>query len=222
MSSLETIQQHLDMLEKVTKYERKNEFNRFLLILCVGGYVTFIGGWVAYIFNSLYNVDPSFFLFNLTGDPALSPTSEPVLFITVWLIYLIPIVSVIVFSTGSTGIINWNRAYRNIALLAIILFFLVHILLLIAGLQNMKYFPAIWGFVVCLGFVISSWFIKPVTENMFILNGLIVFGIIALILGILASLWIPIEYAQLIYNSGLGLTLSCVSLIGYYLSGRST
>lgn len=222
VSSLEKLQRHLDILEKVEKYERKSEFNRFLLILCVSGFVTFIGGWVAYIFNRFFGIDPTFFLFNLTNNPSLTPTKEPILFITVWLIYLIPIVSVVIFSTGTTGIVNWNKAYRGIALMAVFLFFVVHLMILIIGLPNSKYIPAIWGVVVGIGFIAARWPLKSVTENTNLLNGLVILGLIALILGVMVSLLIPTELAQLVFGSALGLALTCVGLIGYIFVGRST
>ena len=157
----------------------------------------------------------------MTNNPDLTPTNEPALFITVWLLYLIPIISIIVFSTGSTGIINWNKSYRFIALMAIILFLLVHVTILILGVSNAKFIPLIWGIAVCIGFVASRYPLSNVTGNSNLLNGLTIFGIIALILGVVASLFLPVRIAQLIYAGGLGIIMSCTGLISYIMIGRS-
>ena len=222
VSSLENLQLHLDMLEKVGKFERKSEFKRFLLILCVAGFVSTVGGFVAFIFNRFLGVDPTFFMFNMTDNPDLAPTNEPALFLSVWLIYLIPIISIIIFSTGSTGIINWNRSYRIIASIAIILFCLVHFTILILGVSNAQFIPLIWGIAVCIGFVAARWPLGNVTENSNLLNGLTIFEIISLVLGFVTALWLPTRIAQLIYAGGLGIIMSSTGLISYILIGRST
>jgi hypothetical protein len=222
VSSLENLQLHLDMLEKVVKFEKKSEFKRFLLILCVGGFVSTVGGFIAFVFNRFLGVDPTFFMFNMTDNPDLAPTNEPALFLAVWLLYLIPIMSIIVFSTGSTGIINWNRSYRIIASMAIILFFLVHITILVLGVSNAEFIPLIWGIAVCIGFVAARWPLSDVTENSNLLNGLAIFGVLALVLGAVAALWLPVRIAQLVYAGGLGIIMSGTGLISYILIGRST
>ncbi|MHA2095791.1 MAG: hypothetical protein ACW98F_14315, partial [Candidatus Hodarchaeales archaeon] len=202
------------------KFQYKAEFNRFLLILNISGFIAIIGGWISYIFNRFMGVDPTFFIFGVTGDPSLAPTEEPILFLSVWLVYLVPILSAIIFSTGSTGIINWNKSYTRIGILAFSLFLLAHITIVIFGVENNKFIPIVWAFLICVGFILSSKFLYEETGNSRVRGGLIIFGVVALLLGLIVVIIVPVELAQLIFGSVLGCILSLSGIISYYTVGR--
>ncbi|MHA2138018.1 MAG: hypothetical protein ACW98G_09085 [Candidatus Hodarchaeales archaeon] len=220
MSSIEKLKSHIDILEKVEKYQHKAEFNRFLLILSISGFIAIIGGWISYIFNRFMGVDPAFFIFGVTGDPSLAPTQEPVMFLSVWMLYLVPIVSAISFSTGSTGIINWNKAYKRIGILALSLFILAHIMIVLLGVNNSEFITIIWGLLACVGFVISSKLLFVETGNPKVRSGLIILGAISLFLAIIIVIVVPIELAQLLFGSILGIILSFSGIISYFTIGR--
>jgi hypothetical protein len=208
------------VLEKIEKFEKKTEFNRFLLILNVAGFVTIIGGLISYVVNRFLGVDPTFFIFNMTNDPDLSPSKEPVLFLSIWIIYLIPIVSVIILSAGSTGILSWNKSYRSMSILLAALFFLVHILILLVGMENARLIPLIWGITVGAGFLLSRNILIKQTSDRIVRLGLVFFGSYTILVGIIASFLIPADIGQLFFGFIVGITLSLCGLIGYYGYGR--
>ena len=191
-----------------------------MLVLNVAGFVTIIGGLISYTVNRFLGVDPTFFIFNMTNDPDLSPMNEPELFFSIWIVYLIPIVSVMILSAGSTGILSWNKSYRPMSILLAFLFFIVHILILIAGVQNARLIPLIWGTTVGAGFLLSRYILSKQTSDKIVRIGLLLFGLYTILLGMIASFIIPAEIAQLFFGFVLGITLSLCGLIGYYGYGR--
>ncbi len=220
MDPLDEIRPHIDFLEKVEQYQHKAEFNRFLLVLSIAGFIAIIGGWISYVFNRFIGVDPTFFIFGVTGDTDLSPMNEPVLFISVWLMYLIPILSALSFSTGTTGILNWNKAYRRVGILALILFLAAHLIIVLLGTKNSQFIPLVWGLLVCIGFIISSQLMYEETNIPKLQGGLVLFGFIALFLGLIVSFTVPTEVAQLVFGFVLGSILSFSGIISYFTLGQ--
>ena len=211
---------HLEILEKVQKFERKAEFNRFLLILTISGFIVFIGGWVSYIFHRFLATDPTFFMFGMTGYPDLSPINEPILFATTWLLYAIPILSIITLTTGSSGMLSWNRAYRKIGIIALSLFFVVQVIILILGTQNMDAIPLIWGTISSLGFFYSGRILYRETKVKRTVRSLDLFGAMAFFLGILSFVLVPSELAMLFLSIFLGVTLSLSGFLLYKKAGK--
>jgi hypothetical protein len=220
LSALKDLQPHLDILKKVVSFEQKSEFNKFYLLLSVSGFVAIVGGWISFVFHRFMDIDPTFFIFGLTGNPDLAPTEEPILFISVWLLYAVPILSVAVFSTGASGIINWNRAYRSIGALAISLFFIAHIFIILIGSENSQLIPSIWGLVMFIGFTIAGRMFYQKIGNRRVFSGLLSLGIGTLVLGVLCSSFLPLEYAQLVFGAMLGTFLFLSGIISYFTYGR--
>ena len=146
MDVLAELKPHLEILEKVAQFEEKREFNRFLLVFTFAGFISIIGGWIEYVFYRLFEISSTFFIFGLTGQYELAPTSEPILFLSIWLIYLIPITGIIIFTLGSPGFINWNRSYRIIGATIIVLFLTTHLTIIILGIPNSKLIPGVWNY----------------------------------------------------------------------------
>ncbi|MHA1971360.1 MAG: hypothetical protein ACTSW1_00120 [Candidatus Hodarchaeales archaeon] len=220
MSLLEELKPHLEILEKIEKFEQKAEYNRFLLVLVISGFIVIIGGWISYIMNRFLGTDPTFFMFGLTGKTELSPLNEPILFSTVWLLYAIPILSTIALTTGSSSIVSWNKAYRKIGVIAISLFAIVQIIIIVLGIEFMKFIPGVWGIFVSLGFFLSSHIIFQETKIATTKKLLNFFGLMALFLGAMTSLFFPKELAMLFFGAFLGLTLSTSGFVIYLISGR--
>jgi hypothetical protein len=220
MTILEELKPHLKILEKVQKFERKAEYNRFLLILTISGFVVIIGGWVSYIFHRFLGTDPTFFMFGMTGNPDLSPIHEPILFSTIWLLYAIPILSIISLTTGSSGILSWNKAYRKIGIIAVGLFFVVQVIILILGVQYMNVIPLIWGTVSSAGFLLSGRIMYQETKMRSTKTSLNLLGVMSLFLGILSFSFIPNEVAMLFLTIFLGVTLSLSGFLVYLKTGK--
>lgn len=217
---LEELKPHLEILEKVQRFERKAEYNRFLLILTISGFIVIIGGWISYVIHRFLDTDPTFFMFGMTGNPDLSPLIEPILFSTVWLLYGIPILSIIILTTGSSGILSWNKAYRKIGALAVSLFFAIQVIILLLGTQNMNAIPLIWGTTSSVGFLISGRILLQETKLKNTVTPLNLFSVMSLLLGILSFILIPIEVAMLFFSIFLGLTLSLSGFLVYLKSGK--
>ena len=220
MDIMKELKPHLEILEKVQKFERKAEYNRFLLILTISGFIVIIGGWVSHIINRFLGTDPTFFIFGMTGNSDISPLNEPILFFTVWLLYAIPILSIITLTTGSSGILSWNKAYRKIGIIAVSLFFAVQVIILVLGVQNIEVIPLIWGAFSSIGFFLSGYILYQETSIKSTRVSLYLFGVMCLILGILSFVFIPNELAMLFFGIFLGATLSLSSLLLYIKSGK--
>jgi hypothetical protein len=100
------------------------------------------------------------------------------------------------------------------------LFFLVHILILIVGMENARLIPLIWGITVGAGFLLSRNILIKQTSDRIVGLGLVFFGSFTILVGLIASFLIPADIAQLFFGFIVGLTLSLCGLIGYYGYGR--
>ncbi len=220
MTILEELRPHIEILEKVQKFERKAEYNRFLLILTISGFIVIIGGWISYVINRFLSTDPTFFMFGMTGNPDLSPINEPILFSTIWLLYAIPILSVITLTTGSSGILSWNKAYRKIGIIAIGSFFVVQAVILILGVKNMNAIPLIWGTISSAGFLLSGHILYQETNLKRTKTALNLFGVMSFFLGILSFTFIPNEVGMLFLTIFLGVTLSLSGFLVYLKTGK--
>ncbi len=222
MDLIAELKPHLEILEKVMVFEQRKEFNRFLLLLTIAGFIAIIGGWIEYAFYRLFNMSSIFFIWGQTGQPELTPTAEPVLFFSIWLIYLLPISSIFIFTMGSPGFINWNKSYRMTGATAITLFFLTHITILILGISNSKFIPGIWGTMVCIGFLISSKILSSVISKKTIQYGLVLFSAASFILGLISTFLIEEEIGMFFFCCVFGLLLTISSMITYIGIGKTT
>jgi len=220
LNILEDLKPHLEILEKIQEFEQKTEYNRFLLILTISGFIVIIGGWISYVIHRFLGTDPTFFMFGMTGNPDLSPLNEPILFLTVWLLYAIPILSIITLTTGSSGIISWNKAYRKIGIIAVSLFFVIQVIILILGIQYMNVIPLIWGTISSVGFLIAGRILLQETKLKNIVTPLNLFGGMSLFLGILSFIFIDNELAMLFFSIFLGVSLSLSGFLVYLKSGK--
>ncbi|MFX1283629.1 MAG: hypothetical protein ACFFB5_08240 [Promethearchaeota archaeon] len=222
MDLLSDLQPTLEILDKIVAFEKKMEYNRLLLFLCLAGFIAIIGGWIEYVCYHFLFVDSTFFILGLTS------IAEPVLFLGLWLIYLIPLIGIIIFTTGiSPGFINWNKAYRNIGAITIGLFILTHVLVLLIGsidAPDSQFIPIIWGTMICLGFLLASRILFLETRNKEIQLGFLAFGIFGLVLGIISSMiFYPFssELAMFLFCNIFGVVLIGASMISYWKVGIS-
>ena len=216
---LSDLQPTLEILDKIVAFEEKMEYNRLLLFICLTGFIGIIGGWIEYVCYRFLSVDSTFFILGLT------PSDEPLLFVGLWLIYLIPLIGVLIFTAGiSPGFINWNKAYRTIGAIIIGLFIITHILVLIIGIPNSQFIPTIWGSTICVGFLLAGRILYKETKNSKLQLGLFSFGCFAIILGITSSLiFYPLaaELGMFLFSNIFGLFLIGISMIIYWNEART-
>lgn len=219
MDLLSDMEPTLKILDKIVAFEEKMEYNRLLLFICLAGFITIIGGWIEYVCYQFLSVDSTFFIFGLGA------ADEPVLFVGLWLIYLIPLIGVLIFTTGiSPGFINWNKAYRTIGALIIGLFGVTHVLILVIGISNSQFIPIIWGVTVCVGFLLTGRVLFLEMKNKELQLGLFSFGLFAFILGVISSVIVyPLaaELGMFLFCNILGFILIVISMITYWNMART-
>ena len=214
---LSDLQPTLEMLDKIVAFEEKIEYNRLLTFTSVVGFIAIIGGWIEYVCYRFLSLDSTFLIFDF-------PPREPILALGLWLIYLLPLIGVLIFTTGiSPGFISWNKAYRSIGALAIGLFLVTHILVLLVGIPNQQFIPLIWGTTVGVGFLFAGRILFSETKSKEIRLGLFFFGLLSLGLGSVSSLIVyPIfpELAMFLFCNIFGLLLIAISMTAYWTAGR--
>ena len=221
MDVLAELKPHLEILEKVEQFEKKRELNRLLLFFAIAGFISIIGGWIEYVFYRLFDISSTFFIFGMTGQAELTPTAEPILFFSIWLIYLIPISGIIIFTLGTPGFINWNKSYRIIGATAIVLFIVAHITILFFGTSNSKLISGVWGTAICVGLLFTSQILAKEIDNKSIRLGLIAFSLIVFALGLITVIMIPEEESMLFFGSVFGILLTISGMTTYIKVGKA-
>lgn len=218
------LQPTLEILDKIVAFEEKMEINRLLLFVSLAGFVAVIGGWIEYVCYHFLSVDSTFFILDLASFAA-----EPILFLGLWLIYIIPLIGVVIFTTGiSPGFINWNRTYRKIGALIIALFVITHLLvvfLVIIDAPDSQFIPLIWGTTICAGFLLASRILFLEFKNEKLRLGLTSFGLFALILSAISSFvfyTVSPELAMFLFCNIFGIILIGISMITYWKMGRTS
>ncbi|MFX0013084.1 MAG: hypothetical protein ACFFB2_04585 [Promethearchaeota archaeon] len=221
MELLSDLQPTLEILDKIVAFEEKMESNRLLLFISLTGFVAIIGGWIEYVCYYFLAVDSTFLILGL------APNLEPVLFFGLWFIYLIPLIGVIIFTTGfSPGFINWNKAYRTIGAIIVGLFIITHFLVLVLGVvdsMNSQFIPIVWGTTTGIGFLLASRILFAETRNVKVRLGLLSFGLFALCLGFVSSLIfyeLDPNSAMFLFCNIFGFVLIGISMLTYWYSGR--
>jgi len=221
MDVLAELKPHLEILEKVETFEKKRELNRLLLFFAIAGFISIIGGWIEYVFYRLFDISSTFFIFGMTGQAELAPTAEPILFFSIWLIYLIPISGILIFTLGTPGIVNWNKSYRIIGATAIVLFIVAHITILFFGTSNSKLISGVWGTAICVGLLFTSQILAKEIDNKSIRLGLIAFSLIVFALGLITVIMIPEEESMLFFGSVFGILLTISGMTTYIKVGKA-
>jgi hypothetical protein len=211
---------HFEILDRVITFEKKVEYNKFLQYLALAGFITIIGGFIEFICYRFLGVDTTFFIFGLTGNPQLAPTEEPILFVSLWLLHLIPILAGVIFTIGAPGIISWNKAYRTISIIAVILFISNQLLILLVGISNSGLIPIIWGITLCIGFILAGRILYSAVKIKIIQTETLISGIVSLGLGIISSIVFPLKLKMFFFCTMFGLLLIGMSIIFYLLEDR--
>ncbi len=212
MDILKEFRPQLEILDRVVIFEKKVEFHRFLIVLTFAGYISIMGGFIEYICYRILGVDATFFILQATNIPELSISSEPILFISIWLFYLLPFVSLGIYIINTHSIILWNRAYRSIAMLISILFLITHLCILLIGIDNQIWIPSIWGIVVGSGFILAGHIFYSETNINLIRLSMFIYGSFSILLGLSASIILPLEISMFMFCLIFGLILILLSI----------
>ena len=213
-SSKISISGQLKFLSKVENYETKVEFNRFLLITSFGGLLCIMAGILELFFYKFYNLDVVYFQYNFLDSPDMS------LLIAVWIMTIFPLLIIIIFSRGTSGIINWNKAYRTIGLVAIILFFLCELFILLIGKSNSKFIPLIWGIFIFLGMILASYLINIIERQKKVAYILLFLGACILIDALFVYLFIDIKLSMFTMLINFGVIMTGLTAFFYLFESR--
>lgn len=211
---------HLEILDRVITFEKKVEYNKFLQYLALAGFIAIIGGFIEFISYRFLGVDTTFFIFGQTGDPQLAPTEEPVLFVSLWLIHLMPVLAGVAFTIGAPGIISWNKAYRKISFIAVVLFISNQLLVLLAGISNSGLIPIIWGVSLFIGFILAGRILYSAVKIKIIQTEMLIAGTVGIILAIISSVVFPLNLKMFFFCTMFGLLLIGIGIIFYLIEDR--
>ena len=172
---METKFESQEIISKIEEFEIKKELNKFFLIMFIAGYIGIISSFIEYFFHSFYNLDVTFYIFqDIQSNSDLSITSQPFLFIIIWTIHLLPLMAIFFYTSERTGVIDFTKSYRKIAILAVSLFILAEFCVLFFSKNNYRLIPVIWGTIISIGLIYtgivfySDFHIKLIAITMFI------------------------------------------------------
>ena len=204
----------LKFLSKIEVYENKNELSRFLLITSFGGLLCIISGILELVFYKFYQTDVVYFQYKFLNS------SEPILLLAIWVLTIFPILIIIVFTAGTSGIVNWNKTYRIIGPIAIVLFFSCEALIVLLGEDQIKVIPLLWGLFIFIGFILASYLMKRFEQQTKLSIILIALSIFVLIDSIVTYLFIESDLAMFSMLTGFGVIMTVVAIIVHLLETK--
>lgn len=204
----------LKILSKIEVYENKNELSRFLLITSFGGLLCIIAGILELVFYKFYQTDVVYFQYKFLNN------SEPVLLLAVWILTIFPIAIIIVFTAGTSGIVNWNKTYRIIGPIAIVLYFSCEVLIVLLGEDEIKVIPLLWGIFIFIGFILASYLMLRLEHQSKLSKILILLGILVLIDSFVTYLFIDSELAMFSMLTGFGVIMTVVAITIHLLETK--
>ena len=201
----------LKILSKIEVYENKNELSRFLLITSFGGLLCIIAGILELVFYKFYQTDVVYFQYKFLNN------SEPVLLLAVWILTIFPIAIIIVFTAGTSGIVNWNKTYRIIGPIAIVLYFSCEVLIVLLGEDEIKVIPLLWGIFIFIGFILASYLMLRLEHQSKLSKILILLGILV---SFVTYLFIDSELAMFSMLTGFGVIMTVVAITIHLLETK--
>ncbi len=216
---METVFNSQEIITKIEEFEIKKELNKFFLIMFIAGYIGIISSFIEYYFHSIFNLDVTFYIFQDIGSNTdLSITHDPILFIIVWSIHLLPLMAIFFYTSEKTGVIDFTKSYRKIAVVAVILFVSAELSVYFFTKNNYRLIPVIWGLIISIGLIYTGivfyhdFNIKLIALTMFISSLLTIIEMLAVYFLIKDNFIGPT-----IITFSIGLMLVLMSLIVYYL-----
>ncbi len=206
--------EQLEFLARIEQYENKNELSRFLLITSFGGLLSIIGGILELFFYKFYNIDVLFFQYHFFQNP------DPALLVAVWILTIFPLLIIIIFTSGTSGIVNWNKTYRIIGFLAIILFFCSELVIVGLGEENTKLIPIIWGMFIFIGFNLASFLMLKLEHQLKLAKVLFLLGFLVLLDSILTYFFVQTNLAMFVLLTGFGIMMTIMALIFNLLESK--
>ncbi|OLS18461.1 MAG: hypothetical protein HeimC3_49310 [Candidatus Heimdallarchaeota archaeon LC_3] len=206
----EELKQTISILKKVEKWEKSNEYTRFLFIISIIGIIAIFEGFLAYITVNYVNVD-------ITSIYIGAKLDDPILTFGFWLIQLSLISSLVIYSQTGKGILDtWTPYIRKLGLLwglMYIISFAINVGLIFVNLNSLG--PTNWSINIGIAIFISVIILKPLEDTKNLRTGLMIIGIITWLLGIVL-IYIPSEYAMFTLGMTIGFLLLLLATVNYW------
>lgn len=206
----EELKQAISILKKVEKWEKSNEYTRFLFIISIIGIISIFEGFLAYITVNYVNED-------ITSIYIGKKLDDPILTFGFWLIQISLISSLIIYSQTGKGILDtWTPYIRKLAVLWGLIYgfsFLINVVLIFLNFDSLG--PTSWSINIGIALFISVIILKPLRETKNLQLGLIILGFISWFLSI-ALVFIPSEYAMFCLGMTIGFLLLFLALVNYW------
>lgn len=207
-----------EIILKIKTFEIKKEINKFFLIMFISGYIGIFSSFIEYYFHFTYNLDVTFYIFqDFGGNNDLSISVQPFLFVLIWSIHLLPLFAIFLFTSERSGIIDFSKSYKRVAILALILFIVAESSVLLFTRENYKLIPVIWGIVIAIGLILTGTIfyqdfkIKIISQTMFVCSLLTIFEVIGV------YFFVDDHLGPTIITFSIGIMLIAMSIIIYYL-----
>ncbi len=164
--------------------------------------------------RKLGNIDVLFFQYHFFQNP------DPALLVAVWILTIFPLLIIIIFTSGTSGIVNWNKTYRIIGFLAIILFFCSELVIVGLGEENTKLIPIIWGMFIFIGFNLASFLMLKLEHQLKLAKVLFLLGFLVLLDSILTYFFVQTNLAMFVLLTGFGIMMTIMALIFNLLESK--
>jgi len=171
----------ISILKKVEEYEFGHEYRRFLFIMAIIGLIALFGGYMSYFLNKFVQTDITLILIGAGGN------SDPVLFLSSWLIQIAILTSLIIYTKTSKGLLDtWTPFFKSLGIVWGIIYistFLVNVsMYLISNELGDNWGASLWSFSLGLAFLLSVRVLKPLPHLKLVRQGFIVLTIFLWIL----------------------------------------
>lgn len=223
MSGKDINSETTEIIKKIHDFEINKEINKFFLILFIAGYIGILSSFIEYFFHYFYELDVTFYIFQDIGSHSiLSISSQPLLFIIIWSLHVLPLFGIILYNSEKTGLIDFTRVYKKIFILAVFLFIVAELGVLFFSNDNLKVIPIIWGFAIAIGLSITGYLfyrnfsIRLIAYTMYLCSILIVVEVFAVVL------FVNDNYSgPTIITFSIGMMLIIVSILTYFLKSTN-
>ena len=212
-----------EVIAKIEEFEVKKELNKFFLIMFIAGYIGVISSFIEYFFHSFYNLDVTFYILQDIGSLSdLSLSNQPFLFVIVWSLHLLPLIGVFFYTSERTGVIDFTKSYRKIAIICVSLFALAEFSVFLFARNNYRLIPVVWGLLICIGLIFTGLIfyndfnIRIIAWTMFISSLLTILEVIIVFIFIKDDFIGP---SVITYS--IGMMLIFMSIIVYFLKQQN-
>ncbi|MHA1983310.1 MAG: hypothetical protein ACW967_03070, partial [Candidatus Hodarchaeales archaeon] len=179
VDSEKELKETIAILKKVEKWEKSNEYTKFLFIVAIVGLIAIFEGLLSYLIGKYVETD-------ITSVYIGAKSDDPILLLGVWIIQISLISCLLIYSQIGKGILDtWTPFVRKLAVLWGFIYglsFIINVGLIFIDAGN--YGPFFWAINVAIAFFISIIILKPLENMKNIRNGLGIIGLITLFISV--------------------------------------